>query len=260
MGREPRPVWAGASYHAMARGNNRQPVFLSDADREDFLTRLGQVAERHAWRCLAYCLMGNHFHLAVTTERGNLPEGMRDLLAGFARSSNRRNGRSGHVFGHRYTTVPICNDGQFESTIAYILNNPVRAGLVAQPEDWHWSSCAATFGLALARSFLCISDALDVFDLNHASARESLRRLMRDSVAPLEPSAIPASGIPPVASGGQVAHSVRPSLTEIFSTAPPAEALRSALALGYRQADVARHLGLTPQAVSYRARRLNSAA
>ena len=76
MGRQIRPVGADVTYHVTARGNDRQPIFLTDEDRHAFLATLTKVCERYEWTCHGYCLMGNHFHLAVTTHKPNLPQGM----------------------------------------------------------------------------------------------------------------------------------------------------------------------------------------
>ncbi len=47
MGRDPRPVADGASYHVMARGNRRQSIFASDDDRGMFLAMLNRVCTRY---------------------------------------------------------------------------------------------------------------------------------------------------------------------------------------------------------------------
>jgi putative transposase len=135
-------------HHLIARGNNRQSIFLSPPDQEDFLARLGHVIARYEWTCLAYCLMGNHFHLVVDSDVWHVPNGMRDLMSGFARAANRRAERTGHLFQERHKAIPIRNDAHLFSTIAYVLNNPVRARIIESPEKWPWSNCAALLGLA----------------------------------------------------------------------------------------------------------------
>lgn len=105
MGRAVRVVGAGASYHVVARGNNQQMMFLDDEDRARFMKLLVEVAGGAGWRGNAYCLMGNHFHLAFMTPAGDLPEGMRGLLGRYARWFNQAHRRSGHVFGGRYRSA-----------------------------------------------------------------------------------------------------------------------------------------------------------
>ena len=69
----------GALYYVTSRGHARQRVFRDDEDREMFLATLAWVVERFRWRCHAYCLMDNHYHLLIETPQLNLSRGMRQL-------------------------------------------------------------------------------------------------------------------------------------------------------------------------------------
>ena len=62
----------GALYHVAARGDRREPIFEDDEDRRVFLSTLAEVVERCNWLCHAYCLMTNHYHLAVATPGANI--------------------------------------------------------------------------------------------------------------------------------------------------------------------------------------------
>lgn len=73
--------WAS---HVTSRGNQREDIYLSDADRVAWLNLLGQVCERFNWRCHAYCQMTNHYHLVRETPEGNLAQGMRQLNGGYS--------------------------------------------------------------------------------------------------------------------------------------------------------------------------------
>ena len=90
MGRELRPLAAGAYYHVTTRGNNQAPIVLDDADRHTFIRILTRVVGRYGWKLHASCLMGNHYHLVVETPRPNLSDGMRDLNGQYARAFNYR--------------------------------------------------------------------------------------------------------------------------------------------------------------------------
>ena len=76
MARPLRIEYPGAIYHVLSRGDRREAIFRSDADRKLFLDLLGQTCRRTGWQIHAYCLMDNHFHLVVETPRGNLSAGM----------------------------------------------------------------------------------------------------------------------------------------------------------------------------------------
>ena len=130
-------------HHVYARGNAQQPIYLDDIDRWRYLRLLRKVIERTEWMCMAYCLMANHMHLLVETRTANLGAGMHRLHGSFAQYFNRRHQLSGHLFQGRYDAVPIANDPQLWMTAAYIVRNPVKAGLCQAPADWPWSSHAA---------------------------------------------------------------------------------------------------------------------
>ena len=144
MPRKPRLEEAGAIHHVYARGAKRSLIFVDDEDRLLYLKMLAKVVEEKGWRVLAYCLMGNHVHLVIETPQPNLGEGMCLLHGRYARAFNRKYRFSGHVFENRYGSRRVLFDLQLWTLIAYLALNPVRAGLCALPQDWAWSSHAAT--------------------------------------------------------------------------------------------------------------------
>jgi putative transposase len=150
MARPPRIELAGGVFHVVARGNERARVFRDDWDRERFLEILEEVAARYRWRVLAYCLMGNHFHLVVMTLEPTLARGMRQLNGVYAQWFNRRHRRVGHLFQGRYKAVSVQTDAHLQRAVRYVVRNPVRAGLCGRPGQWRWSSHRATLGRAPA--------------------------------------------------------------------------------------------------------------
>ena len=181
MGRDLRPVGAGLTYHLMARGNRRQPIFLDDDDRRAFLRMLSRVCERYGWRCYAYCLMGNHFHLAVETPEPNLPDGMRHLLGRYAWIHNQSHGTADHLFRTRYLSVVVDTDEQLLAVIRYISRNPLRGGLVKKAEQWQWGSYPALLGLAQPLRGFDPGETLQLFHPRVWMARVALRGLVEDS-------------------------------------------------------------------------------
>ena len=79
MARPLRIEFPGGVYHITSRGNGRQAIFPTEADRKLFLDLLGQAIDRFQWLCHAYCLMANHYHLLIETPEANLSRGMRHL-------------------------------------------------------------------------------------------------------------------------------------------------------------------------------------
>jgi putative transposase len=79
MARPLRIGFSGAIYQVTSRGNAREDICLDDTDRAMFLGVLAEVISRFDWRCHAYCLMGNHYHVLIETPEPNLSKGMRQL-------------------------------------------------------------------------------------------------------------------------------------------------------------------------------------
>jgi REP element-mobilizing transposase RayT len=82
--------------------------------------------------------MGNHFHLVLETQHANLSAGMRRLNGLYAQWFNAWHDRRDHVFGRRFWSKRIESEAQLRDTAVYVINNPVRAGLCADPWDWRW--------------------------------------------------------------------------------------------------------------------------
>jgi REP element-mobilizing transposase RayT len=176
MGRKKRVQARGLVLHVTTRGNNRERIFLRDGDWLALLIELERVVERHGWICHAYCLMGNHLHLIVQLVEPTLPEGMQQLQSNYARAFNKRYGRSGHVFGNRYFSLPVVDDAHLLELCRYVVLNPVRAGACSKPEEWAWSSYCATVGLAPRPAFLTVDWILEQFGRDE---EESRRRYVR---------------------------------------------------------------------------------
>lgn len=140
MARKPRDNIRGGIYHVFARGDNRELIYLNDADRHVYLRLLEKVVARDNWRCLAFCLMANHVHLLIETPEGNLSEGMHRLHSRYAQAFNGRHDRCGHVFQGRYGSVRVESDRQLFAILAYIARNPIEAALCDDPAQWRWSS------------------------------------------------------------------------------------------------------------------------
>jgi REP element-mobilizing transposase RayT len=146
----------GGTYHVTARGNDRRPVFEDDDDCASFLIVLASTVARYRVLCHAYCLMGNHYHLLVQTPEANLSVAMRQLNGVYTQRFNRRHERCGHVLQGRFGAQLVAGDAYLREVCRYIVLNPVRAGLVAHPGEWRWSSFRATAGEAAPPGFLSV--------------------------------------------------------------------------------------------------------
>ena len=154
MARGIRIQYGGAFYHVMARGNRRERIFYTDADRRFFLQTLGEACERTGWQVHAWVLMSNHYHLMLQTPEPNLVEGMKWLQNSYTRRFNSKHRLWGRLFGDRYKAVLI--EGRqgfyYTSLMDYIHLNPVRVGLVRidrsqSVRDYPWSSIAQGYAV-----------------------------------------------------------------------------------------------------------------
>nr|WP_316643573.1 transposase [uncultured Roseateles sp.] len=141
MARLPRLVLGGQAHHVIQRGHNRQPVFLEDQDRRKYLEFLREVSATCKVAIHAYVLMDNHVHLLVTPEEA---DGISRMMQAQGRRYvawfNHRHGRSGTLWEGRFRASLIDSERYFMTCMRYIDLNPVRAGLVAQCQDFAWSS------------------------------------------------------------------------------------------------------------------------
>lgn len=148
-------------YHIYNQGNNKELIFYSDQDYLEFLRLFRKLVFPHC-KVLAYCLMPNHFHFLVYANEestklkrvGNinstqLSNGFRLLQSSFAQYINKINQRSGSLFRQKVKAKSMSSGGKYYQYIAfhYIHQNPLKAGLVARMEDWHYSSFADFAGL-----------------------------------------------------------------------------------------------------------------
>ena len=135
MPRRSRIDAADALHHVMVRGIERGTIFRSDADRNHFLERLGEILRETKTICYAWSLIPNHFHLLLRTGPVPISTVMRRLLTGYALWYNRKYRRHGHLFQNRFKSILCQEDIYFLELVRYIHLNPVRAGLVEDLDE-----------------------------------------------------------------------------------------------------------------------------
>lgn len=152
MARLPRLTVPGYPHHIIQRGNNRQAIFSSAADYQMLLALLEENAQKFGVALHAYALMSNHFHLLATpaTAEG-LPQMMQAVGRRYVRYFNGKEGRSGTLWEGRYRSTLIETERYLLACMVYIDLNPVRAGMVAEAQDYPWSSYGHYAGLRTDR-------------------------------------------------------------------------------------------------------------
>jgi len=140
MGRYTREEIDGGYYHLIARGNNREYIFNRDIDKGYFLKLLNESRQNMRFKLMGYVLMDNHYHLLVQTGNVKLQKIMHQINNKYSKYFNAIYERCGHVFQGRYKASVIRNELYLLKVLAYIHQNPVKAGMVKKVEDYKWSS------------------------------------------------------------------------------------------------------------------------
>ena len=129
-------------HHIVQRGHNRQSIFMADEDYNYYLENLIHFKQEFGCRIFAYCLMTNHVHLVV--DPGENPKSISLLMKRVAgrqtRYVNKLENRSGSLWEGRFKSSIISSTEYLPACCRYIDLNPLRAGIVAAPVEYKWSS------------------------------------------------------------------------------------------------------------------------
>jgi putative transposase len=132
------------------RGHNRRAVFVTDRDRTSYLDTLQEFRIELGIKVYGYCLMTNHVHLIIDpgNDADNLSLLMKRLAGRHTRRINRLEHRTGTSWEGRFKCSPIESDHYLLACTRYVDLNPVRARMVAAPENYPSSSYRARIGLS----------------------------------------------------------------------------------------------------------------
>ena len=184
MPRKSRIDAPGALHHIIARGIERRQIFESDADRDNFLARLGGILKETETGCYAWALIPNHFHLLLRTGTVSISTIMRRLLTGYALWYNRRHRRNGHLFQNRYKSILCQEDSYLLELVRYIHLNSLRAGLVhdmKQLERYHY--CGHSVLMAKRKNGWQDTDkVLEMFGEKAGPARRAYRAFVEKGI------------------------------------------------------------------------------
>ena len=182
MPRQARIDVPGQMYHVMSRGIERGRIFIDEEDYVDFRERIAVWLNKSGGKCLAWCLMPNHFHFLVLRGTRSLSEMMHHVMTGYAVNYNLRHRRAGHVFQNRYKAI-ICDLEEYLlELVPYIHLNPLRARLVkdlAGLESYKWCG-HATVITGVADEILDRSELLAHFGDVERSAVEKYSLVMAE--------------------------------------------------------------------------------
>jgi putative transposase len=141
MPRLPRVMSAGFPQHVIQRGNNREVCFFAETDYAAYLHWLDRAATTYQVAIHAYVLMPNHVHLLATPGiDGGISRMMQYLGRHYVQYVNKTHRRSGTLWERRFRAHLVESETYLLTLYRYIERNPVRAGVVATPEQYPWSS------------------------------------------------------------------------------------------------------------------------
>ena len=146
-------------YHVVLRGINKQRIFEDTQDYHKFLETIKISKDKSGYTLFTYCLMSNHIHLLIKEGTESLGNTFRRIGASFVYWYNWKYSRCGHLFQDRYKSEPVETDRYFLTVLRYIHQNPIKAGIKKEVEQYPWSSyqeyitkpemCDAAFTLKL---------------------------------------------------------------------------------------------------------------
>ena len=178
MPRKARIDAPSALHHIICRGIERRRIFADDADRDNFLERLGLILTETSTPCYGWALIPNHFHLLLRTGKVPISTVMRRLLTGYAVSFNRRHRRYGHLFQNRFKSILCQEDLYLKELVGYIHLNPLRAKIVSDLKvlaKYPYSGHSAIMGRQ-KRDFQDVDYVLGLFGDKQAEARRNYRQ------------------------------------------------------------------------------------
>jgi REP element-mobilizing transposase RayT len=138
--RRERITYTGAYHHVMNRGYGGNDIFAGNKNKNQFLNYLDDAAKKMKIRLFAYCIMDNHYHLVLENSSGRMSDCLKLLNGQYGMYYRKMYGGKGYVFQSRFKSTIIEDDGYLIKSIEYLLQNPVRAGIVFGAENYIWSS------------------------------------------------------------------------------------------------------------------------
>jgi REP element-mobilizing transposase RayT len=138
----------GQYYHLYNRGAGKAKIFFNDGNYQYLLRLMKEYYQKHGAAIIAYCLMPNHYHFLLRQETdAPLSKFLQVLFNSYVQALNIQQGRTGTLFEGRFKHKCVEKWEYLIILCRYIHLNPVKAKLVARPEDWAYSNYREWIGL-----------------------------------------------------------------------------------------------------------------
>lgn len=184
MPRKPRISVPGALHHIMARGIEGRTIFRCDEDRMRFLSLLSSGIAKSGFKCYAWVLMENHYHLLLRANESPLSSLMRPLNSKYAHWFRKKSQTRGYLFQDRFKSLVTQDQGYIEQLVRYIHLNPVRAGIcrtIAELDRYPWSGHSILTGRQKC-GFQDTAAVLNRFGTDHKSAVLAYCKFIQDGI------------------------------------------------------------------------------
>lgn len=181
----PRPIrikYENAIYHVMNRGQNRQKIFREAKDYQRFMNLLKDCVERWQVQIHAFSLMRNHYHILIQTPLSNISRVMRHIDGLYTQWYNKKYKKDGALFRGRYKSILVEEQGYLVELLRYIHLNPVKAGIVAKPEEHKWSGHRAYVGAKKDLEWMTVDRLKEYFGKTEKAGKENLKKFMDEGV------------------------------------------------------------------------------
>lgn len=156
MPRISRLIVPGHPHHVTQRGVRSMDIFPDDTARCSYLQFLSEESGRAGVQILSWCLMTNHVHfIAIPHESQSLARAFGEAHRRFTRMRNFCEKVRGYLFQGRFCSC-VLDEKHLVAAVRYVERNPVKAGIVSHPGDYHWSS--ARFHLGINESDMMVTD------------------------------------------------------------------------------------------------------
>ncbi|HYE83777.1 MAG TPA: transposase [Clostridia bacterium] len=127
-------------YHIIMRGINRQTLFEDEQDYAKLIQTLQKYRDICGYKLYAYCLMGNHLHMLLKEDSEPLETIMRRICGSYVLWYNKKYDRVGYLFQDRFKSEPIEDEIYFFTVLRYIFQNPIKAGIVTNIQNYSWTN------------------------------------------------------------------------------------------------------------------------
>jgi REP element-mobilizing transposase RayT len=178
MPRRPRELVEGAVYHVYNRLAHGVEALGRRKAAERFVATIERARDRDGLTILAWCVMSNHYHLALRTGAVPLSRTMGFVQARFGQDHNRRAGESGPLWATRYKAKLVRDERYLARLVAYVHLNPVAAGIVADPARYSLCGHGELLGMQPQR-LVDVEGTLALFGDSGTAARRAYLRLLK---------------------------------------------------------------------------------